>query len=159
MFYGLDESETALFSFDPSAPPAMAIKRLGQMAIPDLADKRYVPYATLSLTIGQDRKLYYGAAEKEFDYGGSGEAGKASHLMTYDLSSGKLEDLGEMHLPDGRPVLGTNSASTGPDGTIYFVGAIGVKNIPGDEGHSAGKIGDTPYRLALFMYHPRARNR
>ncbi|HWF67669.1 MAG TPA: hypothetical protein VN670_10200 [Acidobacteriaceae bacterium] len=158
VFYGVDESETVLFSFNPASPPDEAIKRLGQMAIPELADKRYVPYATLSLTIGHDRKLYYAAAEKEFDYGGSGEAGKASHLMTYDLRTGKIEDLGEMHLPDGRPVLGTNSASTGPDGTIYFVGAIGVKNIPGEEGKSAGMIGDTPYRLALFIYHPKAQN-
>jgi hypothetical protein len=158
MFYGLDESETALFSFNPTAPPNQAIKRLGQMAIPGLADKRYVPYATLSLTLGHDRKLYYAAAEKEFDYGGSGEAGKASHLMTYDLHTGKLQDLGEMHLPDGRPVLGTNAASTGPDGTIYFVGAIGVKNISGEQGQSAGMIGDTPYRLALFIYHPKAGN-
>jgi hypothetical protein len=156
MFYGLDESETALFSFDPSAPSGSAIKRLGQMAIPELADKRYVPYATLSLTIGKDRKLYYGAAEKEFDYGGGAEAGKASHLMTYDLRSGKLEDLGEMHLPDGRPVLAELVPSTGPDGTIYLVGAIGVKDVPGEEGQSAGKIGDTPYRLALFMYYPKA---
>jgi hypothetical protein len=154
-FYGVDESESALFSFNPAAPPEQAVKRLGQMAIPELADKRYVPYATLSLTLGRDRKLYYAAAQKEFDYGGSGEAGRASHLITYDLRTGKLEDLGEMRLPDGRPVLGTNSASTGPDGTIYFVGAMGVKGIAGESGQSAGKIGDVTYRLALFIYHPK----
>jgi hypothetical protein len=157
-FYGVDESESALFSFDPTASSDTAVKRLGQMAIPALASQRDVPYATLSFTLGLDRKLYYAAAEKEFDYGGSGVAGKASHLMTYDLRTGKMEDLGEMHLPDGRPVLGTNAASTGPDGTIYFVGAIGVKGIPGAEGASAGMIGDTPYRLALFLYHPKAVN-
>jgi len=158
LFYGVDESESALFSFDPTAPAETAVKRLGQMAIPELADKRYVPYASLSLTMGLDRKLYYVAAEKEFDYGGSGEAGKATHLVTYDLRTGKTEDLGEMHLPDGRPVLGTNAASTAPDGTIYFVGAIGVKNIKGSEGESAGMLGDTPYRLALFVYRPKAAN-
>jgi hypothetical protein len=157
-FYGVDESESALFSFDPSAPPESAMKRLGQMAIPAIAGQRDVPYATLSLALGHDRKLYYAAAEKEFDYGGSGVAGKASHLVTYDLLTGKTEDLGEMHLPDGRPVLGTNSASTGPDGTIYFAGAIGVKDTTGPESGSAGKIGDTPYRLALFLYHPKAGN-
>ena len=157
-FYGVEESESALFSFEPSRPPESAVKRLGQMAIPAMADRRDVPYATLSLTLGQDRKLYYAAAEKEFDYGGSGAAAKASHLITYDLRTGKMEDMGEMHLADGRPVLGTNSASTGPDGTIYFVGAIGVKDTPGEGGQSAGKIGDTPYRLALFLYHPKVGN-
>jgi hypothetical protein len=60
-----------------------------------------------------------------------------------------------MRLPDGRPVLGTNSADTGPDGTIYFAGAIGVKEGSREGSESAGKIGDMPYRLALFIYHPK----
>jgi hypothetical protein len=158
MFYGVEESESALFSFDPSAKPEDSVKRLGQMAIPELATHRDVPYATLSLTLGHDRKLYYAAAAKEFDYGGSDKIAEASHLMTYDLRSGKTEDLGEMHLADGRPVLGTNSADTGPDGAIYFVGAIGVKEDSKDGDGSAGKIGTTPYRLALFIYHPKAGN-
>jgi hypothetical protein len=154
-FYGVEESESALFSFDPFTKPEDAVKRLGSMAIPQLANRRDVPYATLSLTLGHDRKLYYAAAAKEFDYGGSSVA-EPSHLMTYDLANGKTEDLGEMRLPDGRPVLGTNSADTGPDGAIYFVGAIGVKESSKDGNASAGKIGDTPYRLALFIYHPKA---
>ena len=155
-FYGVDESESDLFSFDPSARPEGAVKRLGQMAIPELAARRDVPYATLSLTLGLDRKLYYAAAAKEFDYSGKYAVAQASHLMTYDLRSGKTEDLGEMHLPDGRSVLGTNSADTGSDGTIYFVGAIAVNEGSADGSGSAGKIGDTPYRLALFIYHSKA---
>jgi hypothetical protein len=154
-FYGVEESESALFSFDPFARPEQAVKRLGSMAIPQLAIQRDVPYATLSLTLGHDRKLYYAAAAKEFDYGGSSVA-EPSHLMTYDLRTSKIEDLGEMRLPDGRPVLGTNSADTGPDGTIYFVGAIGVKEGSAEGNENAGKIGDMPYRLALFIYHPHA---
>ncbi len=153
-FYGVEESATTLFSFDPYAPPDDAVRRLGQMCIPALATSRNVPYATLSLTLGHNDKLYYAAAGKEFDYGGS--AGLAdSHLITYDLHSGKIEDLGEMRLPNGQPVLGTNSADTGPDGTIYFVGAVGVKEIPGKKNYG-GKIGDVPFRLALFIYHPKA---
>jgi hypothetical protein len=157
-FYGVEESESALFSFDPFAKPEDAVKRLGQMAIAELAGRRDVPYATLSLTLGHDRKLYYAAAGEEFDYSGSGAVAKASHLMTYDLRSGKTEDLGEMHLADGRPVLGTNSADTGPDGTIYFVGAIGVQEGSADGNGSAGKVGGIAYRLALFIYHPKAGN-
>jgi len=156
-FYGVEESESALFSFDPAARPEDAVKRLGQMAVPELAARRDVPFASLSLTLGHDRKLYFAAAAREFDYNGSASA-KATHLMTYDLRSGKTEDLGEMRLPDGRPVLGTNSADTGPDGTIYFVGAIGVKEGSADGDGSAGKVGGEPYRLALFIYHPKAGN-
>jgi hypothetical protein len=153
-FYGVDESATILFSFDPNAGPDGEIQRLGQMCVPSFADRRDVPYATLSLTLGHDRKLYYAAAGKEFDYGGSAGLA-ASHLITYDLRSGKTADLGEMHVPDGGPVIGTNAADTGPDGTIYFVGAISVKADPDNQNYG-GKIGGIPYRLALFIYHPQA---
>jgi hypothetical protein len=153
-FYGVDESATILFSFDPRAGEDGEIRELGTLAIPELAKKREVPYATLTLTIGHDRKLYYGAAAREFDYAGS--AGLATaHLITYDLNTRKIEDLGEMILPDGRRVLGTNAADTGPDGTIYMVGAIEVKPEPGKPVEAAGKIGSGYYRLALLMYHPR----
>ncbi|MGO8786149.1 MAG: hypothetical protein ACLQVL_02035 [Terriglobia bacterium] len=151
-FYGVEESATVLFSFDPYAGPDGEMRRLGQMAIPTLADSREVPYATLSLTLGSDRKLYYAAAGKEFDYGGSAGLA-ASHLIRYDLQSQKVEDLGEMHLPDGRAVIGTNAADTGPDGTIYFVGAVSVEKTPGEHNYG-GMIGSVPYRLALFIYHP-----
>lgn len=151
-FYGVEESASTLFSFDPTAPPGSQVKVLGQMAIAELASQRNVPYATLSLTLGRDRKLYYAAAGAEFDYVSSAKA-VASHLIIYDLRTGKVKDEGEMHLPDGRAVLGTNSADTGPDGTIYFVGAVSTKgDVPG-EGYG-GMIQGTPFRLALFILHP-----
>jgi hypothetical protein len=153
-FYGVEESASTLFSFDPAAPPDKQVKTLGQMCIPTFASRRDVPYATLSLTIGQDRKLYYAAAGAEFDYGGSAGVA-ASHLITYDLRNGRIEDLGEMHLPDGRPVLGTNAADTGSDGTIYFVGAVSV-NKAGDDLGEGGMIQGVPFRLGLFIYHPKA---
>ena len=56
----------------------------------------------------------------------------ASHLITYDLRTGNTEDMGEMRLADGRPVVGTNAADTGPDGTIYCLyerGSTDGKNI------------------------------
>jgi len=58
-------------------------------------------------------------------------------------------------LEDGSRVLGTNSADTGADGTIYFVGAIEVRPVAGKPLESAGDIGGVPYRLALLIYHPR----
>lgn len=153
-FYGVEESATILFSFDPKAGRDGEVRQLGQLAIPEFADKREVPYATLSLALGQDRKLYYGAAGREFDYSGSAGAA-ASHLITYDLETGRIEDLGEMRLEDGRRVLGTNAADTGPDGAIYMLGAIEVLPKPGAPPEAAGKIGGTHYRLALLIYRPR----
>jgi hypothetical protein len=110
----------------------------------------------LTLALGLDRKLYYAPPAKEFDYKGSQGVG-ASHLIEYDIASGKVEDRGEIRLPDGRRVIGLNSADTAPDGTIYFVGAIEVPDAPGPENESAGKIGNVPYRLALVIYHPKRR--
>ena len=152
-FFGVDESATILFSFDPHAGSDGDVQRLGQLCIPGFENRRDVPYATLSLTVGHDGKLYYGAAAKEFDYGGSAGA-EASHLITYDLATGRKQDLGEMLLEDGSRVLGTNAADTGPDGTIYLVGAIEVHAHPGEPIRAAGKVAGVPYRLALLMYHP-----
>ena len=152
-FYGVEESASTLFSFDPAATAGSQVKVLGQMAVAELAAQRNVPYATLSLTLGRDRKLYYAAAGAEFDYVSSAKA-VASHLITYDLRTGKVKDEGAMRLPDGRAVLGTNSADTGPDGTIYFVGAVSTKGDTPDEGYG-GMIQGTPFRLALFMLHPK----
>ena len=149
-FYGVEESATILFSFDPHDGE---VRRLGQLCIPGFEERRDVPYATLSLTIGHDRKLYYGAAGREFDYSGSEEPA-TSHLMSYDLRTGKTVDHGEMLLPAGRRVLGTNAATTGLDGTVYFVGAIEVRPEPGKPVEAAGQIGNIYYRLAMIILRP-----
>jgi len=152
-FYGVDESASLLFSYDPHAGTNGEVKQLGQLCVEGMEDRRDIPYATLALALGRDRKLYYAAPQEEFDYGGSAGVG-VSHLLTYDLANGKKQDLGEMHLADGRRVIGLNSADTGPDGTIYFVGAIEVRDEQSGNAESAGKIGGVPYRLALVIYHP-----
>jgi hypothetical protein len=59
-----------------------------------------------------------------------------------------------MHLSDGRAVIGTNSAHTGPDGTIYLAGAIEVRAASGEPLEAAGKIGPAYYRLAVIIYRP-----
>jgi len=157
-FYGVDESASLLFSFDPHAGPYGEVKSLGQLAVEAMKDSREIPYATLALALGRDRKLYYAVPEKEFDYGGSAGVG-VSHLLTYNIQTGIKEDLGEMRLPDGRRVIGLNSADTGADGSIYFVGAIEVRAESGRPVESAGTIGGVPYRLALVIYHPQRSTR
>lgn len=155
-FYGVEESASILFSFDPRAGENGEVRRLGQLCVPGVEDRRDIPYATLSLTLGHDRKLYYAPVGREFDYASSAGLG-TSHLLTYDLNTGKTEDLGEMLLEDGRRVIGTNAADTGPDGAIYLVGAIEVRPEPGKPLEAAErKIGDAYYRLALLIYRARS---
>src|SRR5436309_909410 len=146
--YGVEESATNLFSFDPRCND---VRRLGQLCIPGFEERRDVPYATLSLTLTGDRKLYYAAAGREFDYSGSAEPA-TSHLISYDLKTGKTADQGAMLLPDGRRVLGTNAATTGPDDTVYFVGAIEVRPEAGKPVEAAGKSGNVYYRLAMLWF-------
>jgi len=157
-FYGVEESASLLFSFDPHAGPYGEVKALGQLCVAGLEERRDIPYATLALALGLDRKLYYAVPQKEFDYGGSAGAG-VSHLISYDLRTGAKEDLGEMRLEDGRRVIGLNSADVGLDGAIYFVGAIEARQEPGHPLESAGSIGGVPYRLALVIYHPKRSGR
>jgi hypothetical protein len=155
-FYGVDESASLLFSFDPHRGPYGEVKHLGQLCAQGMNERRDIPYATLTLALGLDRKLYYAPPAREFDYAGSLGVG-ASHLVVYDLRNGRTEDCGELHLPDGRRVIGLNSADTASDGTIYFVGAIEVRQAPAQRSESAGSIGGVPYRLALVIYHPPSR--
>jgi hypothetical protein len=152
-FYGVDESATILFSFNPRAGRDGEVKRLGQLCIPGFEDRRDVPYATLSLTLGHDGKLYYGASACQFDYEGSTGC-EASHLIAYELKTGRKQDLGAMVLEDGSRVFGTNAAETGADGTVYLVGAIEVKPRAGAPVLAGGKVNGAPYRVALLMYHP-----
>jgi hypothetical protein len=154
----VDESASLLFSFAPRRGRYGEVKLLGQMSPEERKDRRDIAYATLTLTMGADRKLYYAIPEKEFDYAGSSGIG-VSHLITYDLKSGTIEDLGELRLSGGSAVIGLNSAQTARDGTLYFVGAIELREEPGQKLEYAGKIGTVPYRLALVIYHPGAQNR
>ena len=99
-FYGVEESATTLFSFDPHAGEDGEIRTLGQICVPSYREARNVPFATLSLTLGHDRKLYYAASGREFDY--SGSAGLASsHIMTYDLRTGRSKTWGKCACPTG----------------------------------------------------------
>jgi hypothetical protein len=153
-FYGVEESATVLFSFDPRAGGEGQIRTLGQLCAGECGGSRDVAYPTLSLTLGLNRKLYYAPTTREFDYSDSSRL-SASYLLSYDLKTGEIEALGEMRLRDGRRVIGTNAALTGPEGTLYFVGAIEVHETPGAAPEVAGKIGGVPYRLALLSYKPR----
>ncbi|MBI3650753.1 MAG: hypothetical protein HY231_06860 [Acidobacteria bacterium] len=151
--YGIEESSCYLFSFDPKRGAEGEVSLLAQMALDKYVGQRTVPFATLALALGTNRKLYYAAVPEEFDYSGS-KSVAASHLLVYDLARKQKTDLGEMRLADGRRVLGCNAAHAAPDGTIYFLGAVEVRPEAGKPLEIAGKVADIPYRLALLIYKP-----
>ena len=70
-----------------------------------------------------------------------GEYGVRGHLTAYDLKTGKTVDHGEMRLPAGRRVCAQNAATTGVDGTVYFVGAIEVGPNPANPLRRRDRLG------------------
>jgi len=90
----VDESASLLFSFDRTAGPTARLKNLGQLCAPGMEDRRDIPYPTLALALGRDRKLYYAVPQKEFDLRRKWRGPGVSHLLTYDLNTGEKRRFG-----------------------------------------------------------------
>ncbi len=158
-FYGMDESASLLFSFDPHAGPYGEVKPLGQLCVPGMEDRRDIPYATLALALGRDRKLYYGAFPRRSSIMAAAPAPEFRTCFRTTSKPARRKTWAKCGCQDGRRVIGLNSADTGLDGTIYFVGAIEARQEPGHPLESGGTIGGVPYRLALVIYHPKRSGR
>lgn len=171
--YGIVGGDSMLFRFDPKDGPEGRITPLVRMCAEKYlrSDTHMIPFSTLALTISaKERKIYYAPVlSVAFDYSGQswdvaderkftaqrtgGEAlPPLSVLITYDLASGKREELGVMRTHDGRRVFGLGGACTGQkDGKIYFVGAVEEP----DPKKVVNKIDDRwPYSMALISYTP-----
>lgn len=169
--YGIVCGDSLLFRFDPHDGPQGRITPLVRMCAERYlqADPRYIPLATLALTIGTDHRLYYAPViSVAFDYAGvswdvaderkftaalTGERlPPQSVLVVYDPPTRCRRELGLMRTIDGRRVFGLGGACTGRvDGRIYFVGAV----EEADSRWAANRIdGRWPYRMALITYTP-----
>jgi len=160
--YGLEGVTAILFEFDPKAGKEGEIKTLDRLLPPQSSEKiKKAHYATLSFTLGKDRKIYYmpvGSMDSDacnegvdfFDWAGQ------PYLITYDLKTGKKECLGRIFTDSGEKVIDhlnaapSGGATTGPDGTIYFCDFVEEKN-PDLVARYTGKI---PGRLKLLIYKP-----
>jgi hypothetical protein len=160
--YGVEGGTSWLFEYDPKAGKEGQVRKLAQLLPenePDLLRRAH--YATLSFTLGKDRKIYYlpiGPPESPEDnrsvdfYAWAGQA----HLITYNLQTGQKQDLGRIFLEDDLRVIDflngapSGGATTGPDGTVYFCAFVEERN-PQNVGRKFGKI---PARLRLLIYHP-----
>lgn len=160
--YGVEGATSILFEFAPKAGSEGEIKVLERL-LPHLDSEvlKKSHYATLSFTLGHDRKIYYmpiGSLESGkynegidfFDWVGQ------AYLITYDLESDKKECLGRVFTEDGVKVIGvlngapSGGATTVPDGTIYFCSFVEEKNPE----LTAKYFGKIPGRLRLLLYKP-----
>ncbi len=160
--YGVEGGTSYLFEYDPKVGTEGQVRKLAQLLPEDETDLyRRAHYASLSFTLGKDRKIYYlpiGSLEfpeenKGIDF--FSWVGQA-HLITYDLNSGQKRDLGRVCVEDGLRVIDflnrapSGGATTGPNGAIYFCGFVEEKN-PQKASSTFGKI---PARLRLLIYRP-----
>jgi hypothetical protein len=154
VIYGIEGGANHLFSYDPHKGNFGEVRELAQLTAPELVGRHDLGYATLSMAIGKDNVIYYAPSSAAFDYSSSeGPGGEiAAYLVSFDPVKNVRRDYGK--LIDGRKglrVLGTNAAACGPDGTLYFFGAVEEK----DDTRAAGKVrGEVPFSLRLIIVDP-----
>lgn len=167
VFYGITNSDSRLFRFDPYNGPEGTITAMSLVCADRYLNDgpQKIPIATLAFTLAPNNKIYYAPVTSVgFDY--SAESwdvvnerkftekitGKRqpplSVLVEYDIKSGARKELGLMETEDGRKVFGLGAAVYSPiDNKLYFVGAIEEK----DPKLVAGKIEETwTYSMALL---------
>ena len=170
--YGIIGGNSMLFRYDTSKGEEGEIEYLVPLSAPQYWEEdnvKNVPFATLTLTISEDRKVWYApTASGSFDYTGNSwdvkdeekfQAQRAggyfpplSYLISYDLETGVRESHGLMYTEEGNLVYGLGGACTGKkDGKIYFVGAVQEK----DPAKVVGEVGRRwPFSMALVSFDP-----
>jgi hypothetical protein len=161
--YGVEGSTSILFEYDPKTGGEGSIKALAQLAPYQHSEevKKY-HYATLGMALGLDRKIYY----MPFGTMGNNERNEGTdpiqwvgqaNLLTYDLNSGEVENLGYVYTDKGEPIVDflcrapSGGSDTGPDGTIYFVAWVEEK----DPKKVSFVYNKTPASLRLLIYKPK----
>ncbi|MDR1523980.1 MAG: hypothetical protein LBS79_01815 [Tannerella sp.] len=170
--YGIMGGNSMLFKYDVYRGSEGEIEYLVPLTAPqywDEANVRMIPFATLALTISNDRKIYFApTASGSFDYIGNswdvkdeektqaklsgGHFPPVSYLVSYDLKNRQRKSHGLMLTEEGNMVFGLGGACTGAkDGKIYFVGAIEEK----DPGKVVGEVARRwPFSMGLVTFDP-----
>jgi len=157
--YGIVGGSNMLFRFDPAAGREGEIRLLEPMYAPMYRDAEPfdIPGATLAMTISlPEKKIYYiPVASGDFDYGAvstGGDSPPLSYMVSYDLKTGKRENLGILKTKQGRLAYGMGAAQADAEGRIWFVGAF---EEPNEEYVARMMRGKFPYSMGLGVYDPR----
>ena len=166
--YGITGGSTLLFRFDVDKGTEGQITPLTRICAPMYRDVNSydVPSATLAMTINKtDRKIYYlPVISGDFDYGAvelnvstsvvsqpKQQMPPLSFLVSYDIETGVIEDIGTLQTADGSFAYGMGAAETDAEGRVWFVGAFEER----DEQYVVRKMrGKFPYGLGLGCYDP-----
>ncbi|MGE4540808.1 MAG: hypothetical protein AB7D35_06040 [Bacteroidales bacterium] len=168
VFYGITNSDSRLFRFDPYKGEEGEIKALPLMCADQYlnGDPKKIPIPTLAFAIAGN-KIYYAPVTVAFDYSAeswdikderkfssklSGEKlAPQSVLIEYDIETGKRREVGLMKTEDGRKVYGLGGAVYSPmDNRLYFTGAVEEP----DARYSAGEIDGTWHYSMMLLSFP-----
>lgn len=151
--YGIIGGSNLLFKYDPHAGPEGTVTPMVSMAAPGVrsGDPMNLPVASLAMALSQkERKIYYVTVMAgDFDYGSvTKDVMGASFLLSYDLKTGRREDLGVLRTVDGRTASGMGGAKVDKEGRLWFVGAF----TEPDPKYRVG--GRRAYSMGLGCYDP-----
>jgi hypothetical protein len=166
VFYGITNSDSRLFRFDPNKGEEGEIEALTLMCADRYlnVDPKKIPIATLAFTLAPNDKVYYAPVTVAFDYSAESwdvrnereftarlsqeKKPPRSVLIEYDLKSNSRREVGLMETTDGRAVYGLGGAVYSPlDNKLYFAGAVEEN----DPKKVAGIIdGEWEYSMALL---------
>ncbi len=166
VFYGITNSDSRLFRFDPKEGEEGEIEALSLMCADQYldVDPKQIPIATLAFTLAGNDKAYFAPVTVAFDYSAESWDVKderkftskvtqknqppRSVLVEYDLKKNTRREVGLMETTDGRAVYGLGGAVYSPiDNKLYFAGAVEEN----DPEKVAGIIdGEWEYSMALL---------
>jgi len=120
-FWGVHPKSGWLFTFDPPNRKIELLERI--CADPLRRDGRFEPfrYGYLSLKFGRDGEtIYYLTGEPHFIADDGREVMEITHLITYNIRTGRYIDHGVLRLEDGRYPRMSQCLAIGPgDGRLY----------------------------------------
>jgi hypothetical protein len=169
--YGITGGDNLLFKYDVHRGPEGTVTPLVMVPPPNFrgGDPMTFPGARLAMTISyKEHKIYYlpemmggfDYADTSFDVldeakfaekmTGSRVAPLA-YLLSYDLETGQVNDLGLLKTQDGRFAYGMDGAQADQDGKIWFAGAF---EEPDPDRIASLIEGKYPYSLGLGVYDP-----
>lgn len=135
-FYGINGRSGYLFRFDPKVPSVTVLKRLTSEPSKRSGMYGHYKYGYLGLALGPDgQTLYYmtGASlpkDREHLKPSQGEE-EGTHLITYDIQTGKYADQGAIVLQDGAPIQPPQSLVISSDGTLYTLAYVVHNGVRG----------------------------
>lgn len=135
--YGVNGRSGYLFRFDPKVPSVEVLERLTSLPSKRTGMFDKFAYGYLGLVLAADgHTLYYLTGSPLSAYAKGAATAKTqeegSHLITYDISTAKYADHGQIMLDNGDPATAPQSLAVAPDGTVYtlcYVVRDGKKGI------------------------------